>query len=244
MRYLPVHRVFILFCVFPVFLLSCAAGINGSLAADGSAVFSVNMSLEPRITALIRSLTAAAGGQSGGAALDGLAIANSLSKAPGISSAVLRNTAFAAIEGEIRISGINDFLNTADIEPGAKRDFIHFEHGRTGGRFAVNLTRENGPVVLALLSSEIEDYLNVLMAPVATGEEMSKNEYLQLVSMFYNRAISDEIAASRVRVSIDFPGTITNVRGGTFSGRRAVFEIPVLDILVLESPLIYEVSWN
>jgi hypothetical protein len=82
------------------------------------------------------------------------------------------------------------------------------------------------------------------MAPLATGEELDKAEYLELVASFYNRAISEEIAASRIRASLDFPGAVTSVQGGTFSGRRVTFDIPLLDLLVLETPLSYSVAWN
>jgi len=224
-------------------LFSCAARIDGALAADGSAQLSVRMSLEAGVTALIQRLSSAAG-QQGQPVLDGPALARSLTSAPGISSVSFRNTSVSAIEGQVRISRISDFLASADTERDARRRFITFEQGRSGGRCAVTINRENGHVMLDFFSSEIADYLNALMAPIATGDEMTKPEYLELVASFYNRNIANEIASTRIRVAIDFPGTITNVRGGTFSGRRASFDIPVLDLLVLETPLVYEVTWN
>ena len=229
-------RIFTLIFLVILMFSSCAARIDGSLAADGSAVLSVNMSLEPRITALIRSF-AAAGGQAGGNVLDGQAVARSMSSAPGIASVSFRNTSTAAIEGQIRVLKINQFLTAADS------GFITFEQNNSGGRCRIDISRENSPAILQLLSPEISDYLNALMAPIASGEEMSRAEYLDLVASFYNRTISDEIAASRLRASIEFPAKITGIKGGTFSGRRAAFDIPLLDLLVLESPVIFEVNW-
>jgi len=226
-----------LLCLAAFLTISCAARIDGSLAADSSAALSVSMSMEPRMTALIRTL-AAVGGQTG-PVLDGPSIARSMSAAPGVASASLRNTTPSAVEGQVRISRIGDFLSATD-----GRSFIAFEQGQSGGRCGININRENGPVVLELLSSEISGYLNALMAPIATGESLSKTEYLELVASFYNRAISDEIAGSRIRASLEFPGTVSSVRGGTFSGRRAEFDIPLVDLLVLETPLRYEVNWN
>jgi hypothetical protein len=163
-----------------------------------------------------------------------------MSTAPGVTSVLFRNTAPASIEGTIQISELNDFLAAADISRGVRRRFIVFEQGCC----EIYINRENGPVILGLLSPDITDYLNALMAPIATGENMSKTEYLELVSSFYNRTISNEIAGSRIRASIEFPGTITSVRGGTFSGRRAEFDIPLLDLLVLETPMVFEVQWR
>jgi hypothetical protein len=82
------------------------------------------------------------------------------------------------------------------------------------------------------------------MAPIATGEAMTRSEYLALVASVYGKAIADEIASSSIRASVNFPGTIQRIKGGNFSGRRADFDIPLLDILVLETPLSYEVVWK
>jgi len=223
----------VLICAF---FPSCNARIDGSLAADGSALISLNMALQPRMTALIRAL-AAAGGQAD-LVLDGQAITRSMAAAPGVATAAFRNTSPSAIEGQLRISRINEFLSVAGS------NFITFEQGRSGGSCRINIVRENSPQMLELLSPEISDYLNALMAPIATGERLNKNEYLDLVASFYNRAICDEISSSRIRAFIDFPGTVTSVTGGTFSGRRAEFDIPLIDLLVLETALIYQVNWN
>lgn len=239
MRHFPASKTFILLSVVCSFLLpSCAARIDGSLSADGSASLTVSMSLQPRMTALIRSLSAA-GGQANALVLDGTAFARSMSEAPGITHVSFTNTSPSSIEGPVRISRIGDFLSVADGS-----GFITFQQGTSGGKCIINIDRATSPAILELFSSEIADYLGALMAPIATGEEINKQEYLELVASFYNRAISDEIAASRIRASIDFPGQIISVKGGTFSGRRAIFDVPLLDLLVLETPLVYEVNWN
>ena len=223
-------------------LCSCAARIDGALAANGSASLSVSMSLGQQTAALVQRL-AAAGGQ-GGPVLDGPAISRSMAGAGGVASATLRNTGPAALEGQIRISAISEFLAAASNRAANGRGFIEFAQSGTGGRCTLNISRENGPAIIELLSPQIADFLNALMAPLATGENISKTEYLELVASFYNRAVSDEIAGSRIRAFIDFPGAVTSVSGGTFSGRRVNFDIPLLDLLVLETPLIYEVNWN
>jgi len=217
---------------------SCTAKIDGNITANGSAVMTISMSLGQRVTALIRSI-AAAGGQEPVQVLDSQSIMRSLSKASGIESVTLKNTSPSAIEGQTRISQINIFLASAD-----KKGIITFEQGRSGGKCEFSINMENGSAMIDYLSSDIRDYLNALMAPIATDEKMSKNEYLELVASFYNKSISDEIASSRIRVSVEFPGVVTGAKGGTFSGRKAVFDIPLLDLLVLETPLVYEVNWK
>jgi hypothetical protein len=226
-----------LLIILPLF--SCSARINGSLAADGSAALSVNMALEPRITALIRSL-AAAGGQPNAQILNGPSIAKTMSDSSfGNVTASFKNTSPSAIEGNVRITDINRFLAAGDAG-----GFVEFEQGKSGGKCKIYIDLDNGPVILNILSPEIAIYLNVLMAPLATGEEMTKAEYLALVSSVYSRAIADEIASSKISAFISFPGQVTSAKGGIFASRRADFEIPLIDLLVLETPVIYEVSWK
>jgi hypothetical protein len=239
-RYRRLTRVAALYTVIccVLFTMSCAARINGPLAADGSATLAINVSLEPKMAALIGRLSAA-GGQKGGSVLDGPAIAQSMSKAPGIASVSFANTASASINGTLRISAIGDFLAV-----GSRGGFIAFEQASSGGRCVINISRGTSPQILNLLSSEITSYLEAIMAPLITGENLKKYEYLEEVSAVYGKAVSDEIAGSKIRASIDFPGQVTSARGGTFSGRKAEFNVPLLDLLVLETPLSYDVVWK
>jgi hypothetical protein len=73
---------------------------------------------------------------------------------------------------------------------------------------------------------------------------LRKRDYIALVASVYGKGIADEISQASIRASIEFPGTVLSARGGTFSGRRAEFTIPLVDVLVLETPLRYEVIWR
>jgi hypothetical protein len=242
--------------VFPaLFFVSCTAQISGSLKSDGQADLQIYAALQPRMTALIRGLAAASGAAQPGSPndtliLDGPAISASMSSAPGVASVALKNIASAAIQGPVQISRLSDFLAIAKGKTGGKTQaskspsFVVFQQGTAGGRCVVNLNRDSGPEILDLISPEVSEYLAALMAPLATGEALTKAEYLTLVGSVYGKGVADEISQAQVRTYIDFPGTVQGVRGGTFSGRRVELAIPLLDILVLEKPLIYDVTWK
>jgi tRNA(Ile2) C34 agmatinyltransferase TiaS len=136
---------------------------------------------------------------------------------------------------------VGDFL-TIPRQVGGSR-FISYEQRGQGGKMTIILDRENGPKVLSLISEDVVDYLSSLFAPVASGEVLTRVEYLELVTSVYKKAVADEISAARIRASINFPRTITRIQGGIASGARAEFNIPLLDILVLDRPLRYEVEW-
>ncbi|MDR1905010.1 MAG: hypothetical protein LBQ88_22355 [Treponema sp.] len=234
--------------------LSCSARIEGALNADGSAEIAIQSSLEAGMASLIRSLSRrTAAPQSKPAAeilvLDGQAIARSMAASPGITSVSFVNTASSAIAGTIKVSKIDEFLRP----PGNSRrlNFITYEQKSLsasgppgGGRLLISLDRSTGPEIVSLISADAADYLSSLMAPVATGEQLTRQEYMELVTSVYRKETAAEISAARIRAAIEFPGPIVSVRGGTFSGSRAEFNVPLIDLLVLEAPLSYEVVWR
>jgi hypothetical protein len=233
------------FVLMLVFFSSCSARISGTLRDDGSADVTVRATVGPRMAVLIRSLSNVNTNPSPDApVIDGSSIARSLGVAPGVKSASFGNINPTTIDGTITIAQIDRFLATQTIRGG--KNLITYEpvRGRRPGRISIEIDRNSGPQIIGLISPDVVDYLSAIMAPIATGEVLSKAEYLDLVRSVYNKQIADEIAAARIRASIDFPQNISDIRGGNFNEKRAEFDIALLDMLVLERPLHYEIFWQ
>jgi hypothetical protein len=232
-------------------LAGCSGRINGNLQRDGSAELFLEIRLEPRMSALIRSLSALSGRAPADQEvliINAPAIARSMAAAPGIESVNLQNRSPSSIAGSVRISRIDEFLALPDAKagtPSGKR-FITYIPGNPpeDSRLLIALDRDTAPLVLAMISEDVRDYLSALMAPAATGELLTRKEYLELVGSFYGQGLADEIAAARITVSIGFPGPVNSVTGGTLAGTQARFDIALTDLLVLENPLEYEVIWR
>ena len=242
-----------LYLLTALLFASCATQVYSSLQRDGQAELSIYAALEPKTAVLISRLGVAFGGMEPGTpVLNGAAIAASMAAAPGISSAAFKNTAPTAIEGAVKVTQIGDFLATGMAAGGTANrqspQFISFEQNSSatggGGRCIINLSLESGSKILSLISPEIGEYFHLLDAPLATGIAKSKADFLKDITMMWGRDISDEISRATIRAIIDFPGSIQSVKGGTFSGRRAEFVIPLLDVMVLETPLHYEAVWK
>jgi hypothetical protein len=219
-----------------VFFPSCSARITAQLIQNGSGSVQLQANLEPNMIALIRSFSSLSGAQTG-PVLDAAALNRSLTSARGIASSALRNAGQEKVEGTIGISRISDLLNS-----GVNR-FVQYEAGVTSGRLAIQLNRSIAPQLLMQIYPEAVDYISALMAPAATGEALSKADYLVLVESVYGKPLAAEIAASRVTATITMPGMVKSVKGGTYSGREARFDIALVDLLVLEQPLNYEITW-
>jgi hypothetical protein len=238
------------FLFLPGFLAfsGCSARVDGVLKEGGAADLRLEASMEKRITAFIRGLSGFTGAREDSPIPDARLITLSLAEAPGIAKASFRNTGPESFEGTVNVLRIDEFLA---VSGGKGRKFITLEEsksgGRPSGRLAINLDFESAAEILPFFSEEIRDYLTTTLAPVALGEKQSKADYLGDVAFFFGKAdgplIAAEIAAARINIAVDFPGPVTAVEGGTFSGRRAEFSVPLVDLLVLDTPLRYEVCW-
>jgi hypothetical protein len=221
---------------------SCGASISGKLERGGTGDFNVSAALAPAVTGKIRDFLALSRENSEGGEflINAQAIAFSMSKAPGVAQAGFRNTGPASLEGPVKIASIGDFL-----APSGKAGFINFqENPGGGGRAAITISRETAPDMLALISADVTYNLMLLFAPIATGDNLSKEEYLTQVRLIHGDAVAAEINQARIQASVEFPGSLVSVRGGAFSGKKAEFTIPLVDLLVLEQPLSYEVVWK
>jgi hypothetical protein len=229
---------------------SCSADISGSVEKDSSGRLFLKAEIEPATGNLIRSfaalgLPAQTGGKPRAVILNGAAISKSLAASPGIKSAALKNFSPQGIDGDIAVGAIGELL-AAKNQAAAR--FATFESSDAGGRLAFHLERAAGPALLKLISPDLGEYLSALMAPVATGEYLGKSDYLELVASIYGDAVAKEIQAAVIAVHLTVPGKVASAKtppsgSASYAGNRVNFAAPLLDALVLENPLDYEVRW-
>lgn len=129
---------------------------------------------------------------------------------------------------------------------------------RTGVRFAsvvsvekhsltLNLSPATMRALYASMDLQTRSYVDLFMAPVFTGEPMSGGEYTALIASVYGKDLAQEIADARMEITLSAPrgekaASCSNA-GAKLSGRSARFSIPLLDLLVLEEPQAYRITW-
>jgi len=166
------------------------------------------------------------------AVFDAAEMNRALARMEGVGPVFLKNSSERVIKGPIAISRIDKF------------PLLAFENSNSGGYVSITLDRKTSAEALSLLSPDLVDYLSSLAAPLATGEELGKAEYLELVASIYGKALAAEIASAWFTLTLELPGPISAVQGGTRNkSNKAEFKIPLVDILVLEKTLVYEARW-
>ncbi|HCM28086.1 MAG: hypothetical protein A2Z99_18845 [Treponema sp. GWB1_62_6] len=225
-------------------LSSCSARIGATLRADGSAEATISASVAQRTAALIRNLSGLSGASRPGSVLDAAVLSGSLRNSPAVRSAAFRNIDDRSVSGTLAIADFRLLAAGSPAGGGDPEPFIRVEKTGPGGTVFVHLDRKTAPAVLDSLSPEIGAYLEALMAPVVTGEDLTESEYLEFVAAVYGNAVSAEIAAASLTLTLNLPGPAIAVLGGTLSDGAAEYSIPLVQLLVLENPADLAATWN
>jgi hypothetical protein len=220
---------------------SCAARYDIALSADGSAGAVLQASVQPQTAALIASFS---GGT--GPILAAADLAKALKAAPGVRAGTveLANPDARSLRGSFGIASAEAFLRPAGDGAAAAAALVKLERRGDGGKISLRIDRGSAPALLAALSPTVADYLDALMAPAVTGEDLDVAGYLAAVKSVYGKAVADEIAAAKLILALQLPGPAVAVRGGVAKERTAEFAVPLADLLVLKTPLVLEAEWK
>lgn len=94
--------------------------------------------------------------------------------------------------------------------------------------FSIKISRENLLEFYSNLPEDMQNYLDMLMAPAFTGEEMPDDEYIELLSEVYGQALADEISAAVVKISVE-----------SNSGTKKNYSVRLVDILNIKNVLVF-----
>jgi hypothetical protein len=213
----------------------CDAKLDAQLYRGGKAEIAISAGLGDVCTALVKRLTG--GDVPARSQLDAAVLSENFNAVNGVASARFTQKTQGAVEGRLVVSSF------AEIFAFAGGNAVVWEESAAGGSFSVTLDRRHTQEFITNISAELAGYLSTIMAPIATGEELTKSEYLDEVTAIWGKPLADEISESRFVLSLTAPTPIRSAQGGNRSGRTAYFDIPLVDLLVLESPLVYKISW-
>ena len=114
-------------------------------------------------------------------------------------------------------------------------------YDKKGQQTSVKLSPENIALFLAMLPQESRDFIDMLMAPLFTGDAIPPAEYEELIGVAYGKKIATELRSAEFTLIVDVPykvqtarispvGTVT-VQTKTEKTSRASIRIPLLELL-------------
>jgi len=237
-----------------ILFVSCTSSINGAFNAGNKLEISLNGAFLPRITALIKKLS-----ESGSDVLiDAKRINKSLSAISGIENVDFKNSGgriigkftinnadrFFSINVAAAANGANNTKTANGVNgAGAPRQIVTRTISGNSTHYKIYLDKELGGALVSTLLPELQAYLSAIAAPIATGETLGKDEYLDTVKDIYGVPLSQEIAGSTITVKLSFPSKVKSAAGKniTSSGNSVTINMPLVDILVLDKDLNYDI---
>lgn len=119
---------------------------------------------------------------------------------------------------------------------------------RTTNTLTVSLTPESVKDAIGVMPSETADFLELLMAPILTGEKLSESEYKEIIGATYGKTILKELENSVFTLTMRCPLKIkeTNKPAAALvatTNNTAVFTIPLIVLLVMEQNISASAEW-
>ena len=95
----------------------------------------------------------------------------------------------------------------------------------TGSSLTFTISPEIAFQIKNSMDEDVQSYIDLLMAPVFSGESMQLSEYTELVSSVYGQQIADELLTSRISIQLSIPG------------KSKTFEVPLTQLLTVSDKL-------
>ncbi len=225
--------------VFIISLASCMPSVKIEINQDDSAKMEFTTSLSTSIEGSIRAII----GLQNNEPLYKEAQVKSSLNAAGLKTESISFPSMTGIKIKAGISNINTSLTYA-------KDFVKIIPKEKGKEALVTFSPRIITEALYIMPEETRSYADLLMAPVFTGETMTPDEYLFLLSMVYGETLAAELAKSDFIVEILAPSLIkqaslsdSSLGSVSVSERRALFTISLYKLLSTSDTTEYLVSW-
>lgn len=247
--------------VFSFVMTSCSSSITVQAKKDCSSDVQIQTDLGNTVLQTIKSVTAgmnqisSSANGSTAAPADTSATDKPVFSAPEISQALSQGDITNVVvqtptSSSISVSGT--LPAPADQKMTLKQDGIKLANFITCTKNSLTLILAPETVlnVVKSLPEESQSYLDLLMAPVITGEQMSASEYVELVGAVYGDEMSKELASSAVKISLVTPAgvqlkksSLSDTKNVKTAADRVVFSIPLAEFLTLSTAQTFSISW-
>lgn len=159
--------------------------------------------------------------------------------------------------GQVKVSRLNAIspkvlegeFTCTDVEAFAKADaddrgigIVSFTTSGNKKTLSISISRETLLASKALAPVR-ENELFQMFGPFE-NEGMSEDEYLEMMEWVLTGDGAKMIKTSFVDLEIVVPSSVLSQKGGTVKGRVVTFRIPLIDLLLLNEPLLYTVTYS
>lgn len=148
-------------------------------------------------------------------------------------------------ESQDRITGSFSIADITKLEPlNSSPKLFTISHNQNKTTFIFNLTKENAKFAFQLFPGINSSVMEALSPPALYEDELSQDEYRQNLLLFFGKNHISAVDNSKYTIQLIIPGTIISSTGLTVNGNKATYSFSLLDLLVLDKPLSFQISWK
>ena len=237
--------LFVLLVTGMVFLTACSPVLKVAVADSGSIVYSVESSVSPLIEETVRSFT---GAHQSLPLFNEEQILHALRSA-GLSSVGVDTPDNSSLIVSARIeSAVTDKVGTIpslgagsvcqDMVPQVAGAIGYCHSSQVGQRkLVLTISPDVLRQVMGIVPAETAEYMDLLSAPILTGESMTAAEYADLIGVIYGDSVAKELRQATVRILVTAPAEVqsatVSVPAGRVrtQGRYVEFSLPLPELL-------------
>lgn len=215
--------------------IACSPAVVISIKPDASGTASFTAEINPTSENLVQRFSGNGGASASSPIFDRDKIVGSLARA-GVKVDSLTFPTRTGIALDLSFLKLDGLLNQAIV---VRKDTKSME---------ITLSRESVNEAINLMPDDTRDYLDLLMAPIFTGEEMDPREYEELIGAAYGKTLAEELKKSVFTLTVNCPQNVSHASVGTeglarTQGKAATFTIPLSTLLAMQSTLNAKVEW-
>lgn len=237
--------LFVLLVIGMVFLSACSPVLKVAVADSGDIVYSVESSVSPLIEETVRSFT---GAHQSLPLFNEEQILQALRSA-GLSSVGVDTPDNSSLIVSARIeSAVTDKVGTVpslgtgsvcqDMVPQVAGAIGYCHSSQVGQRkLVLTISPDVLRQVMGIVPAETAEYMDLLSAPILTGEAMTAVEYADLIGVIYGDSVAKELRQATVRILVTAPAEVqaatVSVPAGRVRtrGRYVEFSLPLPELL-------------
>lgn len=241
MKIVPLVLITMALCIFT----SCSPVLKVAVADSGDIVYSVESSVSPLIEETVRSFTGAH---------QSLPLFNEEQILQALRSAGLRSVGVDTPDNSSLIvsarieSAVTDKVGTIpslgtgsvcqDMVPQVAGAIGYCHSSQVGQRkLVLTISPDVLRQVMGIVPAETAEYMDLLSAPILTGEAMTAVEYADLIGVIYGDSVAKELRQATVRILVTAPAEVqsatVSVPAGRVrtQGRYVEFSLPLPELL-------------
>ena len=241
MKIVPLVLITMALCIFT----SCSPVLKVAVADSGDIVYSVESSVSPLIEETVRSFTGAH---------QSLPLFNEEQILQALRSAGLRSVGVDTPDNSSLIvsarieSAVTDKMGTIpslgsgsvcqDMVPQVAGAIGYCHSSQVGQRkLVLTISPDVLRQVMGIVPAETAEYMDLLSAPILTGEAMTAVEYADLIGVIYGDSVAKELRQATVRILVTAPAEVqsatVSVPAGRVrtQGRYVEFSLPLPELL-------------